>query len=354
MPRFFPHFSKKAGLAPESLVHVGEQKIAEPLITLIDYDELHHTQKPLTGLEELPSLKISPTTSWLNIDGLHKTDLIAQIGQDFAIHPLLLEDILNTNQIPKIEFHDDYIFLVIKMLTFDDATGRINSEQVSFILGPHYLLSFQENIGDVFDPVRLRLAQPRWRIRKLGPDYLLYCLLDSIIDHYFVVLEKMLNTVETLQDQVAQNPDEGVLHNIHKMKREMLYFRKAVWPVREVMTQLARDETDYIQPATRPYFRDVYDHTVQVIDIVETSREMVAGMLEVYLSSLSNKMNSIMKVLTIIATVFIPLTFIVGVYGMNFDHMPELHHPYGYLGVWGVILLTAGIMLYFFKKKKWF
>ncbi|KPK77798.1 MAG: magnesium transporter [Phycisphaerae bacterium SM23_30] len=353
MPRLIKKSGKKVGTAPGTLLHIGERRAESVRITIIDYDEQTYQEKELTKIEECLTFKTTPTTTWINIDGLHQVEIIEKIGQLFDLHPLILEDILNTNQRPKMEEYDNCIFAVLKMLTYDEQNRRIRTEQISLLLGPNYVISFQESIGDVFGSVRERIKTGRIRIRKSGSDYLFYALTDSIVDHYFVVLEKLADKIESLQEQVASDPSEVLLHNIHELKREMIYLRKSVWPVREMMNALIHMESSLIKQTTEIYLRDVYDHAVQVIDTTETYREMVAGMLDVYLSSISNKMNAVMKVLTIIATIFIPLTFIVGIYGMNFEFMPELKWLWSYPLVWLIMAVVAMIMLVYFKKKKW-
>ncbi len=353
MSRTTGKISKKAGLAPGTLVHVGERKAESVHITVTDYDEQNYQEKQVPSIEECVPLKTTPTTTWINIDGLHQTEVIEEIGKKFDLHFLMLEDVLNTNQRPKVEDYESCLFVVLKMLSYDEKEGRIHSEQISLVLGGHYLITFRESVGDIFGPVRDRIKNTKWRIRKLGADYLLYSLVDCIVDNYFVVLEKVADKIELLQEQVAADPSQKILQQIHKLKREMIFFRKSVWPVRELVNSLLRSESPLMQKTTEIYLRDIYDHAVQIIDTMETYREMISGMLDVYLSSISNKMNSVMKVLTIIATIFIPLTFVVGVYGMNFKYMPELEWRWAYPAVWVVMFaIFAGMMVYF-KRKKW-
>ncbi|MBN1435872.1 MAG: magnesium/cobalt transporter CorA [Sedimentisphaerales bacterium] len=354
MARILKRRSKKVGAAPGTLVHVGEQKAEQVRLMLIDYDAGNYQEKQIDDVADCGGFKDTDTVSWLNVDGLHEVGIIESIGKQFGIHDLVLEDILNTHQRPKVDDCEGYIYVVIRMYKSDQASeGDNGSEQVSFLLGSHFVISFQEMIGDIFDPVRDRIKNTKWRIRKLGADYLLYALIDCIVDHYFVFLEKMGDTIESLQEEVASDPTEDTLRQIHKLKREMMMFRKAVWPVRDLANALVHSESSLIKDETKVYLRDVYDHVAQVIDTAETYREMISGMLDVYLSSISNKMNMVMKVLTIIATIFIPLTFIAGIYGMNFDHMPELHWKWSYPALWGVMITIFVIMVCYFKKKKW-
>jgi magnesium transporter len=322
-------------------------------LSLLDYDEQSVQDKEIASIEECFPLKATPTVSWINIDGLHDVEIIEKIGRHFAIHPLILEDILNTNQRPKQEDFGDGLFIVLKMLSYDEKNQCIKPEQVSLILGENYVISFQEAIGDVFDPIRDRIRSAKGRIRTMGPDYLIYSLVDAIVDGYFLILEKIGDRIEVLEEELVTNPSQATLHQIHEMKREMIFLRRNIWPLRELISGLDRGESSLIKDTTQVYLRDVYDHTIQVIDTVESFRDMVAGMLDIYLSSLSNRMNAIMKVLTIIATIFIPLTFVAGIYGMNFEHMPELKWKYGYAGVWGLMIVIFLGMMVYFKRKKW-
>jgi len=345
--------SRKAGLPPGTLVHIGEKRAEAVRITLIDYDEQSFQEKEVSTIEECFLFKATPTVTWINIDGLHQVDIIEKLGKQFELHPLILEDILNTGQRPKFEDFDKYIFVVLKMLTYNDEKQTVRAEQVSLVFGSNFVISFQEQVGDVFDHIRDRLRNAKGRIRKMGPDYLCYTLMDAIVDNYFAVLERFGERIESMEEELVSNPTEKTLQQIHTIKREMLFLRKSVWPLREVISVLQRSESSLISESTGIYLRDVYDHTIQVIDTVESYRDMVSGMLDIYLSSISNKMNAVMKVLTIIATIFIPLTFVAGIYGMNFENMPELKWRWGYGAVWLVMIVVAGIMMVFFRKKKW-
>ncbi len=346
--------SKKAGLPPGSMVHVGERKAESVRITLIDYDEANYKQEEVAEIEKCFELKTTPTVTWINIDGVHDIEIVEKIGNNFGLHPLIIEDIVSTGQRPKFEDHEDYIFVVFRMLMYDDKAGAISSEQVSLILGKNFVISFQERVGDVFEQVRERIKAAKGRIRKMGCDYLAYALMDATVDNYFEVLEKLGDRIEALEEKLVAHPDEKTLKEIHNLKSEMLYLRKSVWPLREVVNGLEKSESDLINEGTNIYFRDVYDHTIQIIDTIESLRDMVSGMLDIYLSSLSNRMNAVMKVLTIIATIFIPLTFVAGVYGMNFRHMPELGWKWAYpVGFWVFIIVVVCGMLVFFRRKKW-
>jgi magnesium transporter len=334
-------------------VHTGERKLETARITVIDYDEKNFHEKQMDNIEQAFQYKTTPTVSWINVDGLHDVSIIEKIGSHFDIHSLVLEDILSIGQRPKFEDMEKYIFVVLNMLYFDGHSQKITSEQVSIVLAPNYVISFQENIGDVFDPIRDRLRNAKGRIRKMQSDYLMYSLLDAVVDSYFNILEKLGEKIEILEEQLVTSPTEKTLHQIHYLKREMISLRKSIWPLREVLSTMERAESPLISKATAVYLRDVYDHSIQVIDTTENFREMVSGMLDIYLSSLSNKMNNVMKVLTIIATIFIPLTFVAGVYGMNFDNMPELKWKYGYFAVLIVMAIISLCMLVFFRRKKW-
>jgi magnesium transporter len=304
-------------------------------------------------IDECFPIKNKPAITWINIDGVHKFDTIEKIGKQLKIHPLVLEDIMHTGQRPKMEDFDNYLFVVIKMLQYNEKENETKTEQVSIILGSNYVISFQEDEGDVFDLIRERIRTDRGHTRKRGADYLAYTLIDATVDNYFMVLEKIGERIEDIEDELVKNPTPEVLHTIHSLKRELIYLRKSVWPLREVISRLERWESPLIDKSIDIYLRDVYDHTIQVIDALETFRDMLSGMLDIYLSSVSNRMNEVMKVLTIIATIFIPLTLVTGIYGMNFKYMPELDSPWGYPMVYAVMLAISGVMLVYFRRKKW-
>ena len=323
-------------------------------IRFLDYDQNELVEQQVDSVDGCLPLRDTPTVSWINIDGLHDTDLIKQVGNHFGLHPLVLEDIVNTHQRPKFEDHDDYYYLVIRMLFLDSETHTITSEQMSFILGPNYVLSFQERYGDVFEPVRQRIRKGNGRIRLSGPDYLVYALMDAIVDNYFGVLEKLGEKIETLEEELTDNATTEHLNTIHGLKREMIFLRKTIWPLRECVGALSRADSSLVAESTAPFFRDLYDHTIQVIDSVESFRDMLSSLQDLYLSSVSNRMNEVMKVLTIFASIFVPLTFVAGIYGMNFEHMPELAWKWSYPIFWGVIVALVGGMIVFFKKNRWF
>jgi magnesium transporter len=354
MSRLIKKTSKKRGLPPGTLVHIGEKKTEKAKITIIDYDESQFQEKEAKKVEDCFPFKEKPTVTWINVDGIHEADVIEKLGKHFDVHPLVLEDIMNTGQRPKMEDFESYLFLVLKMLHYDEKANEIQAEQISLILGPNFVISFQEREGDVFDPIRERIRNAKGRVRKMAADYLAYSLLDTIVDSYFIIMEKLGEKIENAEEDLVTNPTPETLHTIHNLKREMIFLRKSVWPLRELISGLERGASSLIQESTGVYLRDVYDHTIQVIDTIESFRDMVSGMLDIYLSSVSNRMNEVMKVLTIIATIFIPLTFIAGIYGMNFEYMPELRWHWAYPGLfWLAIIGIAGFLLFFFRRKKW-
>jgi magnesium transporter len=354
MPRLFMKRTKQTvGLTPGTLVHVGEKKIEKVRIRIIDYDETQLEEREAKTVEECFPFKDKPTVTWINIDGLHDLEVIEKIGKQFGLHPLVLEDIVNTGQRPKLEDLGSHIFVVLKMLYYDKEKNELEAEQVSLIFGENFVISFQERVGDIFEPLRERIRKSKGRVRKAGPDYLAYALIDSIVDNYFVILEHLGEKIEDTEQELATDPDVATLQTIRAFKKEMIFLRKSVWPVREVVNSLERGESPLINESTGIYLRDVYDHTIQIIDTVESYRDMLSGMLDVYLSIISNKMNEVMKVLTIFAAIFIPLTFVAGVYGMNFSFMPELGWQWGYFGVLLVMAAIGAALIVYFRRKRW-
>lgn len=346
-------FKKKAGLPPGSLVFTGKQHTEEVIIDIIDYGPDSFNELKFENIEECFPYRDAAGVTWIDIKGVHDSGLISKLGEYFEIHPLVLEDILNTNQRPKIEVFDNYLFIVLKMLSYNEEENIIDSEQVSMIIGSGYVISLQEKEEDVLDPLRERLRKGKGRIRKAGADYLAYAILDVIADNYFLLLEKLGEQMEDFEDRLLNGPDQETLKQLYILKRETVLLRKSVWPMREVVTQLERADSPLIMKETVPFLRDLYDHTIRIIETVETHREMTAGLIELYLSSNSNKMNEVMKVLTIIATIFIPLTFIAGIYGMNFANMPELEWPWAYFAVLLIMLAIGSGMILYFRRKKW-
>ncbi|WP_292727421.1 magnesium/cobalt transporter CorA [Methanoculleus sp.] len=326
---------------------------ARPItVTVIEYDESRFNEQTCTRPGDLRALILRPTVTWINADGIHDTRMVQAIGDAVGIHPLTLEDIANTSQRPKIEDYGDYLYVAIRMLS-PDSDGEFQSEQVSLVLGRGYVISFQEQPGDAFERIRERLRAGAGRLRSEGADYLFYALLDAIVDGYFGVIEVFGERIEAVEEEVVADPDRETLQAIYALKRSLVALRRSVWPLRDVVAELERGDSPLIRESTLVYLRDVYDHTIEVAETVETYRDTMSGLLDVYLSSQSSRMNEIMKVLTIIATIFIPLTFIAGLYGMNFAYMPELRHPWGYPAALTLMAIVAGVMLLYFKKKGW-
>ncbi len=357
--RYLKKRSHTLGLPPGSLVHVGKKR-SEPIeITVFDFDEAQFDEKTIDHIEKCFTYRDTDTVTWINIDGVHDAKFIESIGSHFGLHPLVLEDIMNTGQRPKIEFFDEHVYFVLKMLYSDGKTKEIQAEQISIILTKNVVISFQERSGDIFDSIRDRIRGGKGRIRKMGTDYLAYTLIDAIVDHYFVIMESIGEVIEDMENELVENPQPETLQSIHRLKSDIIFLRKSVWPLRELISSLLRDENQLFSEATTIYLRDVYDHTIQVMDAIESYRDMISGMLDIYMSSVSNKMNEVMKVLTIFASIFIPLTFIAGIYGMNFNpdvspfNMPELNWFWGYPMVIFVMIMMTGIMLFYFKRKNW-
>ncbi len=346
--------ARKSGLPPGTLLHIGDRKVDHAKITRTDYDPEVHECRELDGNKPLIAPAHLEKLSWIEVTGLHDVQLLQGIGDAFGIHSLMLEDIANTDQRPKIDVGDSQVFIVVKMLQLrGDIRTELDIEQVSFILGRGYLLTFQEKDGDVFDSVRQRLRQKGSRLRKHGADYLAYALLDLVVDHYFVVLEGIADQMDDLEASILGEPKPDLTTRIHHLKRTLLQMRKATWPMRDMISSLLRMESPLVSGEMTPFLHDLHDHTLQVVDAIETHRDMLSGLLEVHLSNINNQLGAVMKVLTIIATIFIPLTFVAGVYGMNFDVMPELHWKWGYpivlLFMFGI---AAGLLVYF-RIKKW-
>lgn len=348
------HRGGKTGLAPGTLIHIGERKVDQARIALIDYTPDSLKASSLGTASEAAAFRDSPSVTWINITGLHDTALLEEIRRGFEIHPLMMEDIANTDQRPKLDLAEHQLFIVAKLLRVKKSPELdMEIEQISFVVGPHYLLTFQENETDPFEPVRERIRQNKGRLRKSGPDYLAYALLDVIVDNYFVVLESLADEIDALEEQVLDRADANITQRIHRLKRTLLLMRKATWPLREMITSLLREESSLVKPETEVFLRDLYDHTIHILDAIEAHRDMLSGLLEVHFSNINNRMSEVMKVLTIIATIFIPLTFVAGIYGMNFEHMPELAWRWSYPVV---LLMMAGVgagMLVYFRVKKW-
>jgi len=351
--RFNKRRSIKSGLPPGSLVHIGDESNKAVQISVIGYTPDGIEEQQFQHIDQYLEHPCDKAVVWVNVEGVHDVELIRALGEKHTFHPLVLEDIVNTVQRPKIEDYGDYLFIVLRMLRPAEE-GNFSSEQLSIILGPDYLFTFQEGIkGDAFDLVRNRIRSGKGKIRGMGADYLAYALIDAIVDGYFSVLEGFGERIVDVEEDLALTADQNALHRINGMKKEIIFLRKAVWPLREAISFLERGDSHLLQDATRLYFRDIYDHTVQVIDTVETYRDLLSGMLDLYLSSISNRTNEVMKFLTVIGTIFMPLTFLVGVYGMNFKHLPELEWRNGYFALWGVMIAMALLMVAYFRKKRW-
>lgn len=352
--RILKKSSKKAGLPPGTLVHIGEKKVDRARITIIDYDEDTLIEKEVQSIEECFPFKDKPTVTWINIDGLHDIDIIEKIGSHFEIHPLILEDIVHTGQRPKVEDFESYAYFVLMMLYYNDESEDIEEEQFSIILGSNVVITFQEKEGDVFKTLRERIHNGKLRIRKGKAEFLTYRLIDTIVDNYFLVLEKLEEKIEFLDEELLLKPTKETLQSIYDIRRKLLSLRRSIWPLRDVISSIEKEDISIFDESMSIYFRDIYDHMIRLIETIEIFREMVSSMLDTYLTNISNKMNEVMKVLTIIATIFIPLTFIAGIYGMNFKYMPELEWKWGYPGVWAIMIVIVCCMFVYFRKKKWF
>lgn len=343
----------KKGLHPGTLIHVGERKVEHVRMTVIDYDRDMFVEREYKAVEECLEYADRDTVTWINVNGLHDTGIINRIGEHFGIHPLVLEDILDTEKRPELDDYVDYIFVILKMILVEKDTGRIDAEQVSMLLCKNTVISFQEGEGDVFETIRERIRTGKGRVRGTGADYLFYLLTDAVVDNYFIALEEIGEIVEELEDELLEAPSAETLREIYELKRDLVLLRKYAFPLRELVHKFQISESPLIESNTKLYIHDLYDHAMQIMDTTESYRDMIAGMLETYLSLSSNRMNEVMKVLTVMATIFIPLTFIAGIYGMNFENMPEIHHRLGYPGVMLLMLAVALGMLYYFRRKKW-
>jgi magnesium transporter len=343
----------KVGLAPGTLIHLGERKTEQPTITLVEYSDTELAEYCFTSIEEAKAYQQRLPVLWLNVHGLHEPEVMAEIGRRFKLHPLVLEDILNTNQRPKVDDYGDYLFMVARFFEIDGENQQISSDQVSVILGPNFVLTFQERPSGRFDPVRERLRQNRGQTRKLGADYLAYSLLDAIVDRYFTILESIGERTEELEDMMLERPKPGSLQAVHQLKRETLTLRRSIWPLREVINSLTRADDRFFRPETRPYLRDIYDHTVHAIESLEANRDVISGMLDIYLSAVSNRVNQEVRALTVVAIIFMPATLISGIFGMNFKVMPLLDLPLGFpiaIGMMATVATTLGII---FRRRHW-
>jgi magnesium transporter len=344
--------STKAGLPPGSLVHLGDRKLEHARVTLIDYGADGLEEKQFETLAESRAYTPTQPIHWLNVYGLHEPEVLAEVGRRFNLHPLVLEDILNTDQRPKLDEYGDYLFLVTRFFDYDAKSMDVTSEQISMVIGHNFVLTFQEKPTGNFNPVRDRLRQDRGPIRRAGADYLAYALLDTVVDRYFAVLEGLGERVEELEEELMKKPSSKVLGTLHHLRREATTLRRAVWPLREVINGLTRSN-HFFSADVQPYLRDIYDHTVHVIESLETIRDLIAGLLEIYLSTVSNRVNREVRVLTVIALIFMPSSLMAGIFGMNFKLMPLLDNPNGFYLVIGLMLGVAATLALLFWRRKW-
>ena len=342
------------GTAPATLVPPPEQAGQKPVIKLIDYDGHSIEEREIQNVEEVFECLENKRVSWIDVSGLGDVELLRQLGRHFRIHPLALEDALSTGQRPKVDEYEGQLFILLQMV-YEDEAEEIVFEQVSLLVAKEFVITIQEMPGrDVFDPVRRRLREGAGNARFLGSDYLAYALIDAVVDHFFPIVESLGESIEDMQESLLELPTREKLEGVHEFRKALSQLRRAVWPARDVCAQLWREETGLISDRTKPFLRDCYDNTMSIIDFLESYRDAIRNVMDLYISSLSMRTNEVMRVLTIISTIFIPLTFLVGVYGMNFEHMPELHWQYGYVGIWTLMLVVALGMVAFFKHRKWF
>ena len=353
MARFFKKREAAKGQSPGALIFIGNKKMENIRLRVIDYDQAQLKENELNNIADGAEFKQTKTVTWINVDGLHDLSTMKEIGQTFDLHPLLVEDILNTGQRPKLEVFDHCLFIVLKMIRYEKEKQMIVNEQLSMVLGDTFLMTFQEQSGDVFEPVRERIRNQKGRIRGAGIDYLAYALLDTVVDNYIFIIEKLGEKIEDIEEEVLEKADSGVMEKINMFKREMNFLRKSIRPAREAIIQLSKLDSELIREQTIPFLKDLQDLITQAAEAIDTYRDMLSDQLNLYNSVISNRMNDIMKVLTIFAAIFIPLTFIAGIYGTNFEYLPELHFKYSYFVFWGVMITVAVVMLLFFKRKKW-
>jgi magnesium transporter len=346
--------SKKIGLTPGSLVYVGEKKDQPVHISILNYNADGYDEILNASVSDVTNSTSTKSLTWIHVSGIHDIGVIESIGKAFGLHALLLEDIVNTNHRPKIDDYEEYLFVVLKMPHAGNSNNGVEIEHVCIVIGHDYIILFQENPGPVFDPVKDRIKKGKGRLQKYGIDYLAYSLIDMIVDQYYGVLENIGEEIEDLEEEVLAYPDQRLLSRIHDFKHQVMVLRKSIWPFREMISMMLRGESSQIKDYVIVYLQDVYDHVIQIVDTVETYRDLLSGIMDIYMSGVNNKMNEVMKVLTIIATLFIPLTFLAGIYGMNFKYMPELNWQLSYPIFWIVVILVFSVMLLWFRHKKWF
>lgn len=349
----FKRYSQKVGLPPGTLMYVGEERTEPIRITVIDYDETYLQETEVQTLEECLPFKDTETVTWIHIEGIHEVSVIEDIGKHFDVNLLVLEDLMSTTQLPKIEAYEDHVFIIIRNLEYTATSVNVSREQIGLIIGENYIISLRENRGELFASVQNRLQNTQGRLRRMRTDYLAYALVDIIVDNYFIVLEELSGQIELLEEEAIMNPTPEVLQRINALRKELLVLRRPILPLRDVLNDVLNDEISRFSQDTHPYFRDAYDHLIQVIHTLETLRSAVSDLFDTYTSAVSHRMNEVMKVLTIVATFFIPLTFIAGIYGMNFKSMPELEAQWGYPIVLLVMVGVGIAMFLYFKSRKW-
>ncbi|MBI1288732.1 MAG: magnesium/cobalt transporter CorA [Flavobacteriales bacterium] len=345
--------SAKAGLPPGTLVLIGDQREEPVTIEMIEYSEAEFADFEIDNVSDLHRSLDESSVSWVNINGIHNTEAVAAIGEVYKIHSLVLEDILNTDHRPKVEPFEDYVFFTMKMMWFNED-NELEHEQISIVFGKPYVLCFQERKGDIFGPIRERIRTDSGLIRKKGSDYLVYRLIDTVVDNYFIIIERIEERVEDLEELIMSDSEEDPTRHLQHLKREIITLKRALLPLREAVSGLEKGVSDLVHVDNEKYFRDIYDHLIQIADNLETNREVLSGLMDMQMANMSNRMNQVMKVLTVIASLFIPLTFLAGIYGMNFDNMPELHWKYSYYVVWGLMVVIFIGMLIYFRRKRWF
>jgi magnesium transporter len=343
--------NQNIGAPPGTMLYTGALAGTRVKITLIEFNETEFFEREFVSLTDCLQHVKPDMVKWINVEGVHDTELIGGLAQIYNIHPLTQEDIVHNDQRPKFEEYENYLLTIMKMIIYHE---EVSAEQLSLVLLKDTVISFQEpDGGDAFDIIRLRLRQCKGRVRKLGSDYLFYALMDAVVDFYFNAIEKIGDKIEKIEEEIITEPKRESLIELYRLKREVIYLRKQVWPLRDLLSNLLRSESEFITANTLLFFRDLQDHSTRIIDTVETYRDLLSGIMDIYLSTNSNKMNEVMKVLTIMSSIFIPVTFVAGVYGMNFEFMPELKSPFGYAATWAVMIGIMGGMIIYFKKKKW-